>query len=299
MIKTAITLGFAIALLAVNVFVCAQFGHLNSEIKSLKSDIQDLRKTTHEEITALKEKSTVTSVSAQRTVASLQEELRKARQAAAEQVGQAKIEATAHAEEIAKKLTAEIAAEQQRRDEQSKEQLKTELTKVREAATTVDSKINQVNSEVKSVRTEIAADKSRTENQAAELKRVIGELGVQSDRIATNKKELAVLKKLGERNYFEFQLDRQQENVKVADIRMTLKKTNTKRGRYTIELTTADRRFQRKDRNANEPIQFYVNKTRQPNELVVNELYELVVNDIKDDAISGYLSTPKIQVVKR
>jgi chromosome segregation ATPase len=299
MIKTAIALGFAIALLAVNVFVCAQFGHLSSEIKSLKTEINDLRRTTHEEITALKDKSTVSSASAHRNIASLQDELRKARQAAAEQVGQAKVEATAHAEEIAKRLTAEITAEQQRNLDQSKEQLKTELTKVREAATTADSKINQVNSEVKSVKTQIAADKSRTENQAAELKRVIGELGVQSDRIATNKKQLGVLKALGERNYFEFELDKGQENVKIADIRLTLKKTNTKRGRFTIELTTADRRFQKKDRNTNEPIQFYVNKTMQPHELVVNELYELVVNEIKDDAVTGYLSTPKIQVVKR
>ena len=60
-----------------------------------------------------------------------------------------------------------------------------------------------------------------------------------------------------------------------------------------------DRTIEKKDRNLNEPVQFYVNKTRQPHELVVNELYELVVNQVGKDSVSGYLSTPKIQVVSR
>jgi hypothetical protein len=131
------------------------------------------------------------------------------------------------------------------------------------------------------------------------LKRIIAELGVQSDRIATSKKQLDVLRSLGERNYFEFALERGKDNYKVADIRLSLKRTDPNRGKYTVELVTADRRFQKKDRNANEPVQFYVNKTRQPHELVVNELYELVVFDIKKDVVAGYLSTPKIQVVSR
>jgi hypothetical protein len=42
-----------------------------------------------------------------------------------------------------------------------------------------------------------------------------------------------------------------------------------------------------KDRNTNEPIQFYVAKARQP--------YELVVNQVAKDQIVGYLSTPKVQ----
>lgn len=299
MVKTAISLGFAIALLAVNVYVCTQFGYVTSQVKSLKAEISELRGTTHDEITALKNKTTVTSASAQRTVVSLQQELQRARATAAAEVGQAKIEATARAEDLAKQLKQEIAAEQQQKLDQSGEQIKSELTKVRETASTFDAKINQVHSEVTTVRTQIAADKSQSENQAVELKRVIGELGIQSDRIATNKKELQVLRSLGERNYFEFTLERGEDNVKVADIRMGLKKTDTRRGKYTLELVTADRRFQRKERNANEPIQFYVNKTRQPHELVVNELYEVVVNEITKDSVAGYLSTPKIQVVRR
>jgi chromosome segregation ATPase len=299
MVKTAISIGFAIALLGVNVYVCTQFGYLTAQVKSLKGEIAELRSTTHDEITVLKNKTSNTSASAERRVFVLQQELQKARAAAAAEVGEAKVEATARAEELARQLKVEIAAEQQKKLDQSGEQIKSELTKVREVASTVDAKINQVHSEVTTVKTQIAADKTTSENQAAELKRVIGELGIQSDRIATNKKEFQALRAMGERNYFEFKLERGEDNVKVADIRMSLKKADTKRGKFTVELVTADRRFQRKDRNANEPIQFYVNKTRQPHELVVNELYELVVNDIHKDSIAGYLSTPKIQVVRR
>lgn len=299
MVKTAISLGFAVALLGVNVYVCMQFGYVTAQMNSMKAEIAELRSTTHAEITILKNKASNTSASAERRVGYLQQELQKARAAAAAEVGQAKVEATARAEELARQLKVEIAAEQQKKLDQSGEQIKSELTKVKEAASTVDAKINQVHSEVTTVKTQMAADKSHTENQASELKRVIGELGIQSDRIATNKKELQTLRSLGERNYFEFKLDRGEDNVKVADIRMSLKKSDPKRGRFTVELVTADRRFQRKDRSANEPVQFYVNKTRQPHELVVNELYELVINDIQKDSVSGYLSTPKIQVVRR
>src|SRR5690349_1872827 len=140
MIKTAITLGFAIALLGVNVFVCTQFGYVVSQVKSLKAEIDDLRKTTHEEITTLKNKTAVTSASAHKTVTTLQEELAKARKTAAMEVGQAKVEATARAEEIAKRLASEMAAEQQKQLLQSGEQIKSELAKVHEAASTVDAK---------------------------------------------------------------------------------------------------------------------------------------------------------------
>jgi hypothetical protein len=46
-----------------------------------------------------------------------------------------------------------------------------------------------------------------------------------------------------------------------------------------------DKNTEKKDRNINEPLQFYVAKS----------LYEVVVNSVGKDTISGYLSTPKYQ----
>ena len=57
--------------------------------------------------------------------------------------------------------------------------------------------------------------------------------------------------------------------------------------RFTIELLADDKRVEKKDKNLNEPVQFYVSKARQP--------YEIVVNEVKKDQIVGYLATPKVQ----
>jgi hypothetical protein len=44
---------------------------------------------------------------------------------------------------------------------------------------------------------------------------------------------------------------------------------------------------QKKDRTINEPVQFYVARSqKQP--------YEIVINEIRKDQVSGYLATPKI-----
>ena len=48
-------------------------------------------------------------------------------------------------------------------------------------------------------------------------------------------------------------------------------------------MRTAVKQVEKKDRNVNEPLQFYV----------ANSLYELVVNKVDKDAVTGYVSSPK------
>jgi hypothetical protein len=69
-----------------------------------------------------------------------------------------------------------------------------------------------------------------------------------------------------------------------------LKKTDAKRNKYTVEVYADDKRTEKKDRNINEPVQFYVAKARQP--------YELVVNEVGKDVVKGYLATPKDQIAR-
>ena len=69
-----------------------------------------------------------------------------------------------------------------------------------------------------------------------------------------------------------------------------LKKTDTKRNRYTLEVYADDKKTEKKEKTINEPVQFYTSKARQP--------YELVVNTVGKDLIVGYLSTPKEQVAR-
>jgi hypothetical protein len=144
-----------------------------------------------------------------------------------------------------------------------------------------------VSTEVGTVKSDLSSTKAELDKTIASLKSVSGDLGVQSGLIATNGKELAALKALGERNYFEFNLGKTKQPQRVGDVMLQLKKADQKRNRYTLDITADDKRVEKKDKGVNEPVQFYTSKARQP--------YEIVVNEVKKDVIVGYLATPKVQ----
>ncbi len=268
-VKTAILFGAVIALVAANVYLFLQ-------VDSLKKEMAQNRETLLAEVTKAREASTVTSAAAQRNIDALKDELEAARRQVATATGQAKLEAQKHAEELAARL-----AQQQKAAEA---QLRGQITQVEQATTT---KIGEVSTEVGSVKTELSSTKSELEKTIAQLKSVAGDLGVQSGLIATNSKELAALKALGERNYFEFNLGKTKQPQRVGDVMIQLKRTDQKRNRFTIDIIADDKKVEKKDRTINEPIQFYTSKARQP--------YEIVVNEVGRDVIVGYLATPKVQ----
>ena len=68
---------------------------------------------------------------------------------------------------------------------------------------------------------------------------------------------------------------------------LQLKKSDAKKNRFSVDLTFDDKTVEKKDKTLNEPLQFYTSKARQP--------YEIVVNSVGKDTISGYLATPKVQ----
>ena len=103
--------------------------------------------------------------------------------------------------------------------------------------------------------------------------------------IATNGEELDALKRLGERNYYEFNLGRTKKPQRVGPVSIKLSGTDRKRNRYSIELWADDKRIVKRRKTLLEPVQFYVEGTRIP--------YELVVNKIDNGVIAGYLATPK------
>jgi hypothetical protein len=117
----------------------------------------------------------------------------------------------------------------------------------------------------------------------------MGDLGVQSGLIATNRQELEELKLRGERIYVEFDLRKTSQPQKYSDasVALQLKKTDLKRQKYTINLISDDRTIEKKDKNTNEPVQFYQQGYRIPSEIVVNQIYK--------DRIVGYISVPKVK----
>ena len=278
-LKIPILFGVVVALLAANVYLFWQVDQVRTEMAKMRESLLT-------EISSLRESSSVTTQTSRRHIDSLREDLEKARRQASMAAGQAKVEATEQISSLEKKI-----AEEQARQEKKVAQTKEELSQqVQQVASTANSKIGEVSTDINSVRSEVARNKSESDKLAATLKRVQGDLGEQSGLIATNGKELSALKTLGERNYVEFNLTKTKAPQKVADIMMLLKKTDHKKNRYTIELVADDKRYEKKDRTVNEPLQFYVAKYRQP--------YELVVNEVKEDRIVGYLAQPKVQAAR-
>lgn len=271
-LKFAILFGAVIALIAANVYLFLQ-------IDTLKQDIAKGNTAILDEVGRVRESHSVSTAAARQNVESLKDELEAARRQAQMAVGQAKVDAERNAAAIARRLE-----QQQKAVEES---LRTEVAKVEQTAST---KIGEVSTEVSNVKTDVSATKSELEKTIAELKTTRGDLGVQSGLIATNASELAALKRLGERNYFDINLGKTKAPVRIGDVLLRLKKADVKKNRYTVDVVADDKKVEKKDKGVNEPVQFYTSKARQP--------YEIVINEVKKDQIVGYLSTPKVQVAR-
>ena len=274
-VKTALVIGAIVALVAFDVYLYLQ-------VDRTQADLAKARESITTELTNLRETSSVSAAANRRYAETLKEQLEEARRQATLGSSQAKAEAMARAEALAKKLAEVQAADRQR--------VAGEISQVKEATTTANAKIADVSGEVGNVRTEVASTKTELEKTIADLKTVKGDLGVQSGLIATNGHELDALKRLGQRNYFEFKIAKTKQPQKVGDISLRLTKADPKRNRYTLDVLADDKSTEKKDRTINEPIQFYTAKARQP--------YELVVNQVTKDQIAGYLSTPKEQIAR-
>lgn len=146
----------------------------------------------------------------------------------------------------------------------------------------VSSEVGGVKSEVGTVKTDLASTKRDLEGTQRQLLDVKETL---SAAVAKNATELAALRLKGERDYFEFTISKKNVLTKVEDIRLILKKTDTKKGKYNIEIIVDDNRLEKKDRTINEPLQFLVGRDRLR--------YEVVVNWVQKNSAGGYLSIPK------
>ncbi|HEY0308264.1 MAG TPA: hypothetical protein VGB94_08885 [Acidobacteriaceae bacterium] len=149
----------------------------------------------------------------------------------------------------------------------------------------VSQDVTSVKTDVGGVKTDVANTKSDLANTQSQLQRVIGDAGVMSGEIATNHDQLEILKHKGDRNYDEFTLQKGAKPVLLANITLQLKKTDTKHSRFTVNVSSDDKLIEKKDKTVNEPVQFYTGKNPV--------LYELVINTISKNTITGYLSTPK------
>ena len=270
---TPVILAIAVVLLVSNIYFYWDHHQLQQRLRriqnSVESDLQTLR-----ENTASSAQTTAKTLEELRT--QLDDERGRAMQAA----NQAARNARRHADDLAAKIQTEHAKAQ--------EQVASALGEVKEVAST---RIAEVASHVNTVDTQVAQARSELDKTVAELRSVRGDLGVQSGLIATNAKELAALRELGERNYVEFNLAKTNKPQRVGAINVVLRKADPKRSRFTVDVIADDKKVEKKDRTINEPVQFYVSRARQP--------YELVVNEVHKDRIVGYLAVPKVETASR
>jgi chromosome segregation ATPase len=271
---TALAAGAIVASLAFN-------GFLLYEIHDLKTDTTKSNEIMQNEIETLKENSTVMTATQRKHLDDLKEELDvKSRQANAA-ASQAKKEALSYADQQAEKLEAE-----NRRTADNVNKVNSDLSTVRQSADAANAKIADVGTDVTGVKSDLASTKTTVQQTIADLKSVRGDLGGTQSLVATNGKELEELIKRGERNIVKFNISKKTKGYqKVGDISLALKNADPKKNKFSLDVMADDKLVEKKDRNINEPLQFYVS----------NSLYELVVNTVGKDTVSGYLSTPKYQ----
>jgi hypothetical protein len=266
--KIPILFGAVVALLGAVVYLYMQLDHV-------KKDLATNNTTMQAQLDKLVEAASLNTRTNSRRVDELKDQLERARRQAAMAAGAAKEEALKKVDETRTQLEAAQL--------QAKQELKSDISQVKEAS---DSKISAVGTEVSSVKTDLGTTKTELEKTVADLKRATGDIDGHSTLIATNAKELAALRTLGERNYVDFTVTKSKTSSKVSDVQILLKKADIKKHTYTIELTVDDAAVEKKDKVMNEPVQFMTSKSKQP--------YELVVNKVTKDTIAGYLAIPKV-----
>jgi hypothetical protein len=106
-----------------------------------------------------------------------------------------------------------------------------------------------------------------------------------SGSIARTHGELVVLEKKGERNYFEFDIQKSKDFKHEGPVSVRLRKADSKHGFADLLLVVDDRNLTQKHVNLYQPVVFYEPGSPQP--------VEVVINDISKDHIHGYVSAPK------
>jgi len=174
---------------------------------------------------------------------------------------------------------------QQRATSAQTAMLKKEQAATAQQVGAVQTDVSAVKTDVGGVKTDVATTQADLEQTKSQLTRVMGDAGVMSGLIATNHDELEELKHKGDRNYYEFTLQKGAPAQNVGTIKVQLKKVDIKKSKYTLNVSADDKNIEKKDKNLDEPVQFYSGK--QP------ALFEIVVNNINKNQVTGYLSTPK------
>jgi hypothetical protein len=139
----------------------------------------------------------------------------------------------------------------------------------------MQAQLDAQNKAIEDTRSQLATTQGDLTNTRTEL----------TGSIARTHDELVVLEKRGERNYYEFDIDKSKLFHHDGPVGIRLKKANTKHQYADLELIVDDQTLSQKHANLYQPVMFYTPDAPQP--------MELVINRITKDHIHGYVSAPK------
>jgi chromosome segregation ATPase len=186
---------------------------------------------------------------------------------------------------MTKKELSTRASELQREQQAASARIAAQAAQEKQDVSAVAGEVGSVKTDVGGVKSDVAATKATLDQTIAKLQSTIGDLGQQSGLIANTRSDLEALKHKGDRQYYEFTLLKGAKPQAISTVALQLKKTDPKKGKYTMDVTADDKTIEKKDRNQSEPVQFYTGRDHM--------LYELVVWTVDKNKITGYLSTPK------
>jgi len=154
-----------------------------------------------------------------------------------------------------------------------------------EAIGQVTGQVAEVRGELSGAKKDIAATRADLASTKVKLDRAVGDLTGQSSLIARTRADLEELRHRGDRNYYEFTLYKGEQPTQLSTVGLQLKKADSKKNKFTLNVIADDRVIEKKDRGASEPLQFYTGRGRL--------LYEVVIFAVEKNKVTGYLSTPK------
>ena len=206
-------------------------------------------------------------------------DLQKARQQFAQRIKQ-------HQESVDNKLATELATKASSTDVDAvRQEAVSKLAVVQEVQKDADAKLGNVSNDVTVVKGDLASARRDFARDLSDVKTTL------NDGIARNAAELALLRKKGERDYLDLDIQRNPKTPfqRVSDIQISVTKTDPKRQKYSVVILADDNHLEKRDRTVNEPVQFMVGHDQLR--------YEMVINAVNKDRIQGYLSTPKDKVL--
>jgi DNA repair exonuclease SbcCD ATPase subunit len=186
---------------------------------------------------------------------------------------------------LTQKQLDERAQEILAREEADNRRLQNAQQQTAQQVNAVSTDLSTVKTDVGGVKTDLGKTQTDVAGALSQLQSMKGDLSDTNSVIARNHDELVLLEHKGDRNFYEFTLTRG-EKKPVGTVSLELKKTDAKRSKFTLDIYADDKTYEKKDRNVNEPLQFYSGKDPA--------LFEIVVNTINSkNQITGYLSSPK------